>query len=311
MSLSPIPERRVPITQQQKDGLNVLSVAQKERLAYLEMRLFFFGVLRRADLEARFGIGTAAATRDLAAYRDLAPDNLQYAAVQRFYQPSSTFKPVFDFSNARVLTWLLQGFGDGLAGGPKKAIPCEGPSNLVNPDLTTLSTITRAIHAGKAIRVNYLSLNSGPAERELVPLALADNGLRWHLRAFDRSSASFRDFVLTRIAQASSLEQNTAEHENLSADEQWMRIVELELVPHPAIIWPQAIEADYAMKDGVLRLKIRAALAGYALRRWAVDCSVDAGLPAAEHQLWLRNPQTLYGVESSRLAPGYRVEAHA
>ncbi len=198
-----------------------------------------------------------------------------------------------------------------MPGGPKKAIPCEGPSNLVNPDLATLAVITRAIHAKKAIRVSYISLSSGPTERELVPLALSDNGLRWHLRAFDRYSNSFCDFVLTRIAQAVSLEHEAAEHELLHADEQWMRIVELELVPHPAITWPQAIEADYAMKDGMLRLKIRAALAGYALRRWAVDCSASATLPSSEHQLWLRNLQTLYGVESALLAPGYRTESQA
>jgi hypothetical protein len=46
-------------------------------------------------------------------------------------------------------------------------------------------------------------------------------------------------------------------------------------------------------------------LAGYVLRRWSVDTSPDHSLDPASHHLWLSNPQTLYGVESAALAPGY------
>ncbi|WP_242673548.1 WYL domain-containing protein [Aquitalea sp. USM4] len=282
-----------------------ISTAQKERLAYLEIKVFFCGILRRADLESRFGIGSAAATRDLAVYRELAPDNLQYDHNQRVYQPGAVFQAVFPFNSERILSWLLQGFGDGL-NGPRKSIPCEGPNNLVAPDLHQLAAITRAIHAGKAIKADYLSLSTGPSQRELVPLALADNGLRWHLRAYDRNKNAFQDYVLTRLCNVEMLESKSSEAEQLAADEQWQRIVDLELVPHPAIQWQQAVAADYGMVDGRLRLKIRAALAGYALRRWAVDCTPDARLSALEHHLWLNNPQTLYGVRSASLAPGYQ-----
>ena len=90
----------------------------------------------------------------------------------------------------------------------------------------------------------------------------------------------------------------------LPADEQWARIVDMELVPHPGIAWPKAVEADYGMQDGVLKTKARAALAGYVLRRWSIDSTPDHTLDHAAHHLWLRNPQTLYGVESAVLAPG-------
>jgi hypothetical protein len=36
-----------------------------------------------------------------------------------------------------------------------------------------------------------------------------------------------------------------------------------------------------------------------------VDCSPEHSLDPKEHHLWLNNPQTLYGVESAALAPGY------
>lgn len=282
-----------------------MSQTQQERLAFLELRAFFTGELRRADLEARFGIKPAAASRDLSAYRDLAPTNLDYDAVARCYRPSEAFKAVFDFQPERVLSWLLEGYGDGLNLGLKQAAPCEGPGHLVKPDLRVLGAITRALCAKRALTVSYLSLSSGAKSREIVPVALADNGLRWHVRAYDRNRERFSDFVLTRIEAASEVEGPVADTETLAADEQWARIVDMELVPHPGIAWPRAIEADYGMQEGVLKIKARAALAGYVLRRWSIDSTPDHRLDHAAHHLWLRNPQTLYGVESAELAPGY------
>lgn len=281
-----------------------VSQTQRERLAFLELRAFFTGELRRGDIEARFGIKPAAASRDLSLYREIAPDNLDYDQASRCYRPSDSFKPVHEFHSERVLAWLLQGFGDGLDLGLKQAAPCEGPGQLVRPDMAVLGAITRSMCARKALRVSYLSLSSGAKRREIVPVALADNGLRWHVRSYDRERERFSDFVLTRIAKAQEIAGEVAEHEMLSADEQWARMVDMEIVPHPGIKWPKAVEADYAMENGALRVKTRAALAGYVLRRWGIDSTDDHRLDPASHHLWLRNPQSLYGVESALLAPG-------
>lgn len=288
-----------------------VSQTQRERLAFLELRAFFTGELRRGDIESRFGVKPAAASRDLSSYRDIAPNNLDYDAPARCYRPSASFKPVFEFSTERVLAWLVQGFGDGLDLKLRQVAPCEGPGHLVKPDLDVLATITRALVAKRAVRVNYLSLTSGSKRRELVPVALADNGLRWHVRAFDRDRNRFGDFVLTRIAKAQEIDGDVQESEQIGADEQWARIVDLELVPHPGIEWPKAVEADYGMVDGALRIKSRAALAGYVLRRWNIDSSPDHRLDHASHHLWLRNTQTLYGVGSATLAPGYLADGAA
>jgi len=75
--------------------------------------------------------------------------------------------------------------------------------------------------------------------------------------------------------------------------------------PHPGVEHSEAIQADYQMKDGMLGLDMRAPLVGYALRRWAVDCTTAHLLDPREHHLHLNNPQTLYGVESASLAPGF------
>jgi predicted DNA-binding transcriptional regulator YafY len=160
--------------------------------------------------------------------------------------------------------------------------------------------------AKRPVKVSYLSLSSGSKWREIVPVALADNGLRWHVRAFDRQRKRFSDFVLTRITMVQALDEHASETELLGADEQWARIVDMELGPHPGLLHPEAIEADYGMVGGCLRIKARAALAGYVLRRWNVDASPDHCLDPSSHHLWLRNSQTLYGVESAVMAPGCR-----
>ena len=75
--------------------------------------------------------------------------------------------------------------------------------------------------------------------------------------------------------------------------------------PPPGVEHPKAIEADYQMKNGMLVLDMSAPLVGYALRRWAVDCTPNHVLDPRSHHLYLSNSQTLYGVESAALAPGY------
>lgn len=285
--------------------LQDLNYAQRERLGYLELRTFFIGELRRADLESRFGIRPAAATRDLNAYRALAPENLVYDASAKTYVPSERFRPVFPFSSDRILSWLLNGFGDGVDTKVRRSIPCEGPASLISPDFKVLAGLTRSIHCVRPVQVDYLSLSSGATRRVIVPVALADNGSRWHVRGYDRQRQRFGDFVLTRISRLKSLSEKVEDHERITADVQWNRFVNLELVPHPGLTHPEAIAADYGMGTGALRLKVRAALAGYALNRWAVDSSPDhVGAPSRYH-LWLRNSNVLDGVESAVMAPGY------
>ena len=60
------------------------------------------------------------------------------------------------------------------------------------------------------------------------------------------------------------------------------------------------------MADGVLDMNVRAAVAGYLLRRWNVDCTAEATLEGAEYHLWLNNRQALYGVDNLVIAPGFQ-----
>lgn len=288
------------------ERLTALSQAQRDRLAFIELRLRFVGDLQRQDLVKRFGVKTAAATRDMNLYRELAPGNVSYDASGKRYVLPPDFAPIFDYPTERVLTWLTQGFGDGEPAPLKAWVACETPSNITRPALDTLAAVTRAVHRRCPLRLAYHSITSGRSVREIVPFALIDTGLRWHVRAFDRKSQEFRDFVITRIEEPVVLsDEAVADHEKSEQDIQWTRIVELQLVPHPDQPHPYITEMDYGMKKGVLEMRVRAATAGYMLRKWSVDCSADHSLRTPEYRLWLQDPLSLYGVKNALLAPGY------
>ncbi len=283
-----------------------LSHAQRERLAYVEFRLYFMGEIGRPDLAGRFGVAPAGATRDLALYREIAPHNIEFDGSSKVYRIGKAFSPIFEHAPQRVLSALSLGFGDGVDGETKPLLPCESPTALSNPQMEVLAPICRAIHAKRPVALHYHSMSSGKSELVIVPFALVDTGLRWHVRAFDRKSSEFRDFVVTRIEQPTVLNEAPLSHERPDNDIQWTRIVELDLVPHPRLGRPEIIWMDYGMADGSIRMRVRAAVAGYMLLRWNVDASPDHSLKEEQYRLWLSDPLALYGVENAKLAPGYR-----
>ncbi|MBX6326291.1 MAG: WYL domain-containing protein [Chthoniobacterales bacterium] len=293
----------------QPQRVETLSHAQRERLAYIDFRLYFFGEIGRPDLIERFGVAPAGATRDLALYREIAPQNILFDGSHKVYRIGQAFSPLFEHAPQRVLSALAHGFGDGVnspARSLQPLLPCESPAALSNPRMEVLAPVCRAIHAKRPLAIRYHSMTSGETERVIVPFALVDTGLRWHVRAFDRLRGEFRDFVLTRIEAPTLLDEAAQAFERPDHDIQWTRIVELEFVPHPRLKRPEIIERDYGMQGGALRVRVRAAVAGYMLLRWSVDCSPDHRLTEEHYRLWLADPLALYGVENAKLAPGYQ-----
>lgn len=280
---------------------------QLERLSYIDFKLYFLGELRRADVVDRFGTGPAAATRDIALYREIAPENLALSGADKVYRTSAAFVPLFEHSPQRVLTSLSQGFGEGFGDELRPQLRSEIPNALSLPKMSVLAPITRAIHRGKAVAMGYTSISSGHSQKVVVPVALVDIGIRWHVRAYDRTHGEFRDFVFTRMDAPTVVEDGVVQrHEFAENDVQWSRIIQLELVAHPEHPRPDVVRMDYQIPpDGVLRVAVRAANAGYMLRRWSVDCSPDHSLRGLEFALWLRDPLALYGASNAQLAPGY------
>ena len=293
---------------EQDAPLSSLSAAQRLRLTFIEFRVWFYGSVARKHVLERFEVATAAGTRDLMLYKQLAPENVSYEHKLYVYQP--TFKPLFQHDPDKVLAALTTGATTADSGTSSETISHATPRRLNQPDLETLATVTRAIHNGQALKLTYLSMKKGPSPRTIVPHSLVDSGLRWHVRAFDRTKGHFRDLVLTRLEGVRTLSDciPPAPHELITSDAHWNRIFTLTLIPHPSRPHPEVIAKDFGMQDGKLKVTLRGAVAGYVMRQWQVDCSPNASLRGHEIRLRLADPAELEGAGSAALAPGYSIQ---
>jgi len=285
-----------------------MSNAAESRLEHIEFVLLFRGSISRQDLIEAFGIGEAAATRDFRQYNESCPGNMHLNSVTKRWEiQADSFKPCFKHRTQSVLSKLRGQKYSALLG----LNFATGAPRLSLPKVDVLACVTRAIANKKAIRVRYMHASGSCKNIEIAPHSLVDNGIRWHVRAFDRSQQKFWDFVLGRISNATVIPDPISDTESVDADHQWNRIVKLELAPHPSsenLKNPKAIEFEYGMQDGFIIQEVRAANVGYWLRLWNVDCSLDQSKRGKQYQLYLRNPPALYDVVSAQLAPGYNPE---
>ncbi|REL25364.1 WYL domain-containing protein [Thalassotalea euphylliae] len=279
--------------------------AQRQRLAFIDFCLQYFGQIARADLINHFKVGMASGTRDFALYKELVPDNLHLVHQTKLYYRTEQFKPLFNHQGEAVLTGLCRGFGDGIAAINQPSEVCFEAVRLIQPDSEIIAALMRAITHQQAVKCRYVSLSSGEQGRVIVPHSIVNNGHRWHVRAFDRKSASFRDFSCTRFVEAKVLAVEAKQDELCQADREWSTILTLTLKPHPKVTQPRAIEMDYHMVEGSLTLEVRAALVGYLLQQWQVDCSPNHHLDPSQHPLCLTNSEVLTSHDNAILAPGY------
>jgi hypothetical protein len=270
--------------------------ATRQRLQYIEIMAFYTGAVSRSDVARAFGISDPAATKDLKLYGDLAPGNLVYTQSVFGFVPAPGFRPLFaDLSPAAVLPLLAANLAvaggpygqDSLYGLPTAALPL--PARLPGADV--LAQVTRAIHGRKKLRVSYRSLSDRDSgeSRIIEPHALVDTGLRWHVRAYAEATYDFRDFVLSRFAQAECLDEpaeSGAEH-----DEDWVEMVTLRLAPHAGLDAKkrQSLLLDYSANGEVIEIEVRRALIGYVLQRLSVDTTQDHSRNPQAYQLMLLN----------------------
>jgi hypothetical protein len=286
--------------------LDNINYAQRERLAFIDFCLQFVGQIARADLVNHFRTGLASCSRDLTLYKELAPGNLLLRHEDKQYYRTDDFVAVFEHKSESILANLCRGFGDGLSLGIKPSEYCFDATRLIHPSSNSIGTLMRAINNQHAVSCEYISLSSGKSKREIIPHAIANNGQRWHVRAFDKKSKEFRDFVCTRLQNMTEIKKPIAPAQSSEYDQAWHHIIDIQLAVHPSIKHPKAIELDFDMKGGYLCLEVREALLGYLMRQWNVDCSLDASLKGGEHHLWLNNINELKNLASMTFAPGYK-----
>ena len=266
--------------------------AQMEKLQFIELLTYFHGTVNREDIINRFGISKASATNLLTVYSQMAPRNLRYDIRLKRYEISQIFKPVF---NVRMLI---------------ERIPVYTMPKLHKPDdddaIERIALISRAIQRIQSLTITYTSASSGISTTEIIPVAFADNLLRWYLRAYDRKRKKYVYFVFGRIREVHLIKIDTIKHhERPENDKQWHSFVELKIKAHPHNL---VDTRSFDMGHEIHSVKLRAAMAGYFLKLWNIDCSQDASLRGKEYQYMLVNMTEVSEVADLELAPGYAGE---
>lgn len=267
------------------------TVAQIEKLQFVEHLLYFHGAVIREDIINRFGVSKASATNLLSAYSQMAPGNLNYNIRLKRYEISDSFKPVF---NVRMLIERIPVYTM-----PKLHKPADDDA------IERIALISRAIQRTQSLKITYSSASRGVSTRQIIPVAFADNLLRWHLRAYDRKRAKYADFVFSRIQKVRLIEGDTIKHhEHPDNDSEWHSFIELKIRAHPHNL----VDApSFDMGDEIRTVRLRAAMAGYFLQLWNVDCSQDASMQGKEYQYVLTNREEVSKVADLELAPGYKL----
>ncbi|WP_339805724.1 WYL domain-containing protein [uncultured Marinobacter sp.] len=283
-----------------------ISGQQLERLAHVEFLAYFTGKITRKDIMQRFDVGSAAATRDLSAYIDAAPDNIIYDPRQKHYVTTNDFRCLLPLSAEKCLSTLTSGFGDVMDG--QEDFRCAHLIALEEPDLDITATLSRAIATHRPVEIEYVSMSSGASSRVVCPHSLLSNGLRWHVRAYDRKRSKFSDFVLNRVIAAKTLhKERPGPDEIVSEDVDWVEEVELVIQAHPRLDshGRMAIEKEFSMHEGCLIKQVRKAQVGYLLNSWNVDSTPGADLRGHHILLHLKNAESIkkMNIESFKLAP--------
>lgn len=270
--------------------------ATRQRLQYIEVMAWYTGVVTRSDVARAFGLSDPAATKDLKLYSDLAPGNLVYNHSVFGFVPGEGFAAVFaDLAPAAVLPIIAANLA--VANGPYGNERVYGletaslPLPIRLPSQQTLAQITRAIHAGRKLRVDYRSLSSreSGAARVLEPHTLVNTGLRWHVRAYSEDTCDFRDFVLSRIVEAECLDLPA--ESGAQYDDDWVEWVSLRLAPHAGLdpARRESLLLDYGATGDSIEVNVRRALLGYVLQRLSVDTTPEHSLNPHAYQLMLLN----------------------
>lgn len=249
-------------------------------MEFIDFRLRWDGTLNRAALMDFFRISAQQASADIAVYTKLAPKNLEYDRNQKVYRASRHYRPAVVQDNAQTYLDQLASLATGALAASASFMGWRPPHDIVRYPTRTISagTLLRVIWAirdGDELKVAYQSMRR-PAltSRWIAPHALAFDGLRWHVRSWCYEDCEFRDFVISRIQSVEAARQASVTGD---ADSWWHTYVDIVVVPRPGLTPGQqaAIESDFGMTRGRLKLKCRKALAFYLLRQLHLDRASD------------------------------------
>ncbi|MDE0712560.1 MAG: WYL domain-containing protein [Rhodospirillales bacterium] len=259
-------------------GVSELRWGIERRLEFIEFRLYWEGGINRSDIVEQFGVSVPQASKDLSRYQELAPDNMAYDKSEKRYFPAPHFVPRFYRPDPDEHLAQLNAVAT-LAVPPQETWLSRTPNvdslpalqRKVEPEV--LRALLDAVKDERALEILYQSMNPvrpEPVWRGISPHAFANDGYRWHVRAFCHIDSSFKDFLLSRCLDYRPAGRALGKP---SDDRDWTQVLDVELRPNPKLSKSQqlVISDDYGMENGKLKVSIRKSLFFYFERHHRLD----------------------------------------
>lgn len=263
------------------------SPQRAERFAYIDFVLRFLGGLNRSDLLTYFGIGDAAASKEISEYKTLRSENVDYDRVLRKNVIlRSTYKPLIDLDSETALGMLANGFNKNKLYTKQRSMLtyCRigaAPSSL---NVECVSKVTRAMHTQTSVKCRYISGNSkNYSDRTLFPTAFFYDGQSWMFRAYHQEDKEFKCFEFARLASVLELDNVSAvASESITADEDWQLIVPLELSLHPGLSVSKkaTLRKEFGLEEGedsFVHME-KAVLVYYLKKHWKIDVADEPAI---------------------------------
>lgn len=254
-----------------------ISLAQAERLAYIDYKLRCFGEITRNDIMNEFKIASAAASKDLASYREIAPLNshIDYSSKKTILNVD-TLEPLFTIKPRTILHFLQYGFcrNELMASHPKIEIETINIKKNEIIETSSIEALSRAIYRNNAIKcVYYNSKNpESPKERILFPTKLFADKNNWYFRAYEKNNindnGTFKNFKFNRTNNIQEIEKSSI---ILNKDEEWDTFISLHLTIHPKYPNKEYLREEYNLEGDDYIITCRAAWALFYRASLAID----------------------------------------
>lgn len=248
----------------------------RKRLEFIEFFLYWERKIGRKQLQDQFNISPQQASVDLNTFRDFFPESMVYDPREKSYLPTQKFKPKLARDIAKDFLRQLESVARGFRPKPDVWIQSFPEHDMVSVDYrpikgSLLQTILTAIKKQQCLEATYVSLTStSTGSKKLFPTAIANDGHRWHLRAYNLEKKHFSDYVISRIAKVSKIDFELG---LIPKDHAWEDTIVLVLEPEPNLPdqTKEQLELEYEMKDGQFSIKIRKAMLFYYLRHYGFN----------------------------------------
>ena len=274
----------------------------KKRLQLIEVCLLWEGGVNANTLQKYFDISRTTAQRHIDDYKNHFPNNIVgYDNKAKVHVPADAFRLEITKGDLAEYLSFFGSHGDSIVVNTEttssyiELLPT--PTRNINPML--IRDIIKACKQRLRLDIGYYSVSSGVTESRIIsPHTIIFDGVRWHTRAWCERSQAFRDFVLSRFHDEPVIEDSVAIYTK-SDDLDWLKVVDVEIQPDPRLNEAQrhAIELDYKMENGTLRIPVRGALVKYLIQKLRLD-SYD---PNPQGQQIIITPECWQTIEPYRM----------